>query len=144
MEGTFALRIVSPDGDVLNEDVEFVVLPGAAGELGILPNHAPLIAGLDVGVLRYTLNGVNNRVAIAGGFVEVIDNSAIVLADTAELSEDIDLARAVMAKERAVKRLAITSNEIDLKRAEFALRRAAARINASDNKKQGIKLKSLI
>jgi len=135
MAGTFALRIVSPDGDVLNEDVEFVVLPGGAGELGILPNHSPLIAGLDVGVLRYTLNGVNKRAAIAGGFVEVGDNSAIVLADTAELSVDIDLPRAIEAKERAQNRLAVSSNETDIKRAEAALRRAAARINASDEKK---------
>ena len=135
MAATFALRIVSPDGDVLKEEVEFVVLPGGAGELGILPNHSPLIAGLDIGVLRYTLNGVIKRVAIAGGFVEVVSNSAIVLADTAELSEDIDLARAESAKERAVKRLASSANEIDLRRAEYALRRASARINASEVKK---------
>jgi F-type H+-transporting ATPase subunit epsilon len=51
MAGTFALQIVSPEGNVLKEDAEFVVLPGGAGELGILPNHAPLIAGLKVGVL---------------------------------------------------------------------------------------------
>jgi len=135
MAGTFSLSIVSPEGDVLKEAVEFVVLPGGAGELGILPNHAPLIAGLDIGVLRYTLNGVIKRVAIAGGFVEVVDNSAIVLADTAELAEDIDLARAEDAKERAVKRLAASTNEIDLRRAEYALRRASARINASEVKK---------
>ncbi len=135
MAGTFSLSIVSPEGDVLKEEVEFVVLPGGAGELGILPNHAPLIAGLDIGVLRYTLDGVINRVAIAGGFVEVVDNSAIVLADTAELSQDIDLARAVEAKERATKRLASGTNEIDLRRAEFALRRASARIDASEVKK---------
>ncbi|HEY8911661.1 MAG TPA: F0F1 ATP synthase subunit epsilon [Desulfosporosinus sp.] len=135
MAGTFSLRIVSPEGDVLNEEVEFVVLPGVSGELGILPNHAALIAGLDIGVIRYTLDGANNRVAIAGGFVEVVDNSAVVLADTAELSEDIDLARAVNAKERAEKRLATSSNETDLRRAEYALRRASARINASEVKK---------
>jgi len=135
MAGTFSLSIVSPEGDVLKEEVEFVVLPGKAGELGILPNHAALIAGLDIGVLRYTVSGAINRVAIAGGFVEIVDNSAIVLADTAELSEDIDLARAVEAKERAEKRLAKGTNEIDLRRAEYALRRASARINASEVKK---------
>ena len=58
MAGTFSLRIVSPEGDVLKEDVEFVVLPGGLGELGILPNHAPLIAGMEIGVVRYTLNSV--------------------------------------------------------------------------------------
>jgi len=135
MAGTFSLLIVSPEGNVLKEDVEFVVLPGGLGELGILPNHAPLIAGLDVGVIRYTLNSTIKRVAIMGGFVEVVDNSATVLADTAELSEEIDLTRAVEAKERAMKRLAARSNEIDVRRAEYALRRAMARINASEDKK---------
>ena len=133
MAGTFSLRIVSPEGNVLKEDVEFVVLPGGLGELGILPNHAPLIAGLNVGVIRYTLNSTINRVAIMGGFVEVIDNSATVLADTAELSEKIDLTRAVEAKERAMTRLAARSNEIDIRRAEYALRRAAARISAVED-----------
>ena len=64
-----------------------------------------------------------------------LNNSAIVLADTAELAEDIDLARAEDAKERAVKRLATSTTEIDLRRAEYALRRASARINASEVKK---------
>ncbi|MBP1759392.1 MAG: synthase, epsilon subunit [Firmicutes bacterium] len=135
MAGTFSLRIVSPEGNVLKEEVEFVVLPGGMGELGILPNHAPLIAGLDVGVIRYTLQGTTKRAVVAGGFVEVVDNQAIVLADTAELGEEIDLKRAVEAKERALKRLSNRTNEIDVRRAEFALRRATARISASGDKK---------
>jgi len=135
MAGTFSLRIVSPEGNVLKEDVEFAVLPGGLGELGILPNHAPLISGLNVGVLRYTLNSTIKRVAITGGFAEVIDNSVTVLADAAELSEEIDLTRAVEAKERATKRLASNASEIDVRRAEYALRRAAARISAVNDKK---------
>jgi len=135
MAGTFSLRIVSPEGDVLKEDVEFVVLPGGLGELGILPNHAPLIAGMEIGVIRYTLNSSVKRAAVSGGFVEVIDNSVIVLADTAILSADIDVARAAAAKERAKRRLDSRSNEIDVRRAEFALRRATARIEASEGKK---------
>ncbi len=135
MAGTFSLRVVSPEGNVLKEDVEFVVLPGGLGELGILPNHTPIIAGLDVGVIRYTLNGTIKQAAIAGGFVEVVDNQAIVLADSAELAEKIDLTRAVEAKERALKRLSNRTNEVDVRRAEYALRRAAARISATGDKK---------
>jgi len=135
MAGTFSLRIVSPEGNVLKEDVEFVVLPGGMGELGILPNHAPLIAGLDVGVISYTLQGTAKRAAIAGGFVEVVDNQAIVLADIAELGEEIDLKRAMDAKERALKRLSTRTAELDVRRAELALRRASARISASGDKK---------
>ncbi len=134
MAGTFSLRIVSPEGDVLKEDVEFVVLPGGLGELGILPNHAALIAGLEIGVIRYTQQSTVKRVAIAGGFVEVADNSATVLADTAELSEDIDLTRAVEAKKRATKRLSARTDDIDVRRAEYALRKAAARISAVEDK----------
>ncbi len=135
MAETFQLRIVSPEGQVLKEDVEFLVLPGEAGELGILPNHAPLIAGLDVGILRYTLSGAIKRVALSGGFVEVADNLATVLADTAEKAELIDLERANAAKGRAEKRLAARTNEIDERRAEYALRKAMVRINAAEKKK---------
>jgi F-type H+-transporting ATPase subunit epsilon len=135
MAGTFSLQVVSPDGNVLKEEVEFVILPGGAGELGILPNHAPLISGLKVGVLRYTLNSTVKNVAIAGGFVEVVGNSATVLADTAELGDEIDLNRAMEAKERALKRLQARAAETDILRAEFALRRAAARIRAASDKR---------
>ena len=136
MPGTFALRIVSPTGDVLSEDVEFVVLPSDLGELGILPNHAPLIAGLEIGVIRYTKESAVNRVANAGGgFVEVINNTVTVLSDTAERKEDIDLERARNARERALKRLEDRNSvEIDVKRAEIALRRATARIKAVEDK----------
>ena len=135
MAGTFSLSVVSPEGNVLKEDVEFVVLPGISGELGILPNHAPLISALDIGVVRYTVNDDIKRLALAGGFVEVADNSVTVLADTAELGTDVDLQRALKAKERAEKRLSASSVEIDLKRAELALRKATARINASEGSK---------
>jgi F-type H+-transporting ATPase subunit epsilon len=135
MAGTFSLQIVSPEGNVLKEEVEFVILPGEAGELGILPQHTALISGLNIGVIRYTLNSTVKRAAVAGGFVEVVDNSATVLAETAELSEDIDIARAMEAKERAQKRLAAITSDTDVLRAELALRRAIARLSAVGEKK---------
>lgn len=133
MAGTFALRVVSPEGNVLKDDVEFAVLPGEAGELGILPNHAPLIAGLNVGVIRYTKEGDSKRLAISGGFVEVADNQVTVLAETAEPGEMIDLTRALAAKERAEMRISQHRDDVDLRRAEFALKKAVARINAAEN-----------
>ncbi len=132
MAGTFTLRVVSPEGQVVKEEVEFVVLPGESGELGILPNHAPLIAGLQIGVMRYTANGSVRKLALSGGFIEVGYNKATVLADTAEPGDMIDLARALAAKERAEKRLTQRTAEIDLRRAEFALRKAVARISAAE------------
>lgn len=134
MAGTFTFHVVSPEGNVLKEDIEFVILPGVNGELGILPNHAPLIAALDTGVIRYTVEGKKKNLAISGGFVEVAENKATVLADTAEFGELIDPQRALAAKERAEKRLSQRSQDIDIKRAEYALRRAIARINAADKK----------
>lgn len=131
MAETFALRIVSPEGSVVKEDVEFALLPGEAGELGILPNHAPLISGLDVGVIRYTKNGVKKKISISGGFVEVLDNKAVILAETAEPGELIDLTRAIAAKERAEQRLAQRTSDVDVRRAEMALRKAVARIKAA-------------
>lgn len=133
MSGTFNLRVVTPEGQVLRESCEFVIIPGEAGELGILPNHAPLIAGLNVGVVRYTIDGKTKLMAISGGFVEVADNVVSLLAETAEPGDMIDLSRALSAKERAEKRLSHPGDDLDLRRAELALRRAVARISAAEN-----------
>lgn len=132
MADTFQLRVVTPEGEVLQEDVEFVLVPGEDGEIGFLPNHSPLIAGLNAGVLRYNISSTKKKVALSGGFVEVADNQATILADTAEKGEMIDLDRAIAAKERAEKRLSLKTMETDIKRAEFALRRALARISAAE------------
>jgi len=134
MAGTFTLRVVSPEGNVLKEEAEFVVLPGETGEIGILPNHTPLITAMAIGVIRYTVNGTIHRISTSGGFVEVADNKVTILADTAEPGEIIDLQRATAAKERAEKRLNQRTQDIDIKRAELALHRALARINAAQNK----------
>lgn len=134
MAGTFTLRVVSPEGNVLKEEAEFVVLPGQTGEIGILPNHAPLITAMDAGVVRYTVNGSTHKISTSGGFVEVVDNKVTILADTAETEEKIDLQRALAAKERAEKRLAQKTDDVDIRRAELALHRALARISAAKNK----------
>ena len=134
MAGTFTLRVVSPEGNVLKEEAEFVVLPGETGEIGILPNHAPLITAMAIGVIRYTVNGSVHRISTSGGFVEVADNKVTILADTAERGEMIDLERAMAAKERAEKRLSQKLQDVDFRRAELALSRALARINAAQNK----------
>lgn len=133
MAGTFTLRVVSPEGNVLKEEAEFVVLPGGNGEIGILPNHAPLISSIGIGVIRYTVNGKVHKIATSGGFVEVSDNKVTVLADTAEPGERVDLDRALAAKERAEKRLAQRSEDINIRRAELALLRAIARIHAAQD-----------
>lgn len=130
MAGTFNFNVVAPDGQVLNKDIEFVVVPGENGELGILPNHAPLIAGLGIGVVRYTEGGKVKKLAISGGFMEVVNNKVTVIANTAETAEKIDLERAQAAKDRADRRMKERQPDTDIARAEVALKRAIARIKA--------------
>ena len=107
--------------------------PGAEGELGIMKNHAPLVAALDIGVLRYNnASGTQKKMALSGGFMEVIDNVARVLAETAEHGEDIDILRAKAAKERAERRLQAREDTLNLARAEMALKRAISRLKAAE------------
>lgn len=133
MAGTFKLIIVAPAGQILNKDVEFVVVPGENGEIGILPNHAPLIAGLGIGVLRYTEDGKIHKTTVCGGFMEVVNNQVTVLANAAETAESLDSGRALAAKERAEQRLRERLPETDVLRAELALKRAVARLKATSN-----------
>jgi F-type H+-transporting ATPase subunit epsilon len=130
-ESSIKFEVVTPERVVLSLDIESVVVPGALGYLGVLPNHAPLVTGLKVGVISYIKDGVKRKMAVSGGFMEVVDNKVVVLADTAELGEKIDVARAQAAKERAEKRLAERSSDLDIARAEFALKRALSRIEAA-------------
>ena len=131
MARTFDFSVVAPDGQVFRKEVEFVVVPGVAGEIGILPNHAPLVVGLGIGVIRYTDEGVVRKIAISGGFMEVANNKVTVLAKTAEKAEDIDVERAKAAKERAEKRLQERRPDTDILRAQIALQRAIARLKAA-------------
>ena len=132
-ESTFMLEVVTPERILYRDEIQFMVAPGIEGELGIMKNHAPLVAALNIGVLRYqTSTGVDKRMAISGGFMEVIDNGTRVLAETAEHGNEIDVLRAKAAKERAEKRLEVRSEEINHARAKMALQRAIARIKATE------------
>ncbi|NLL53049.1 MAG: F0F1 ATP synthase subunit epsilon [Peptococcaceae bacterium] len=132
MTGKFNFKVVAPDGLVLDKDVEFVLVRSEEGDLGILAHHAPLIASLKIGVVSYRENGVRHKIAVSGGFMEVIDNKVTILANTAETAEEIDLQRAQAAKERAEKRLQERKPGTDIQRAEIALRKALSRINAAE------------
>lgn len=126
------LEVVTPERTVLTTEAASVIVPAMDGFLGIQYNHAPLVAGLRPGVLLYgEPNQEKERVAVSGGFVEVSDNRVTVLADTAEKAEEIDVARALAAKERAERRLRNYAAEIDHVRAENALKRALARLRAA-------------
>ncbi|MFZ5652526.1 MAG: F0F1 ATP synthase subunit epsilon [Bacillota bacterium] len=129
-ETTQRLEIVTPEKKVFSGDVNFVVVPGELGELGFLPNHAPLMSGLKIGLVRVQHEGKTFKVAVSGGFVEVRGNRVTLLADTAERDESINRDRAEAARERAEKRLSEKTADLDIKRAEMALQRALNRLKA--------------
>jgi F-type H+-transporting ATPase subunit epsilon len=128
------LIIVTPQRQLLREKVASVQLPGASGELGILPGHAPLITELGNGELSYKLSGGGEPVVLAvlSGFAEVLPDRVTVLAETAERPEEIDVKRAKEALARAEKRLASTDPDVDWDRATAALQRAFVRIKVGN------------
>jgi F-type H+-transporting ATPase subunit epsilon len=123
------LDIITPERNVLSETVDSVNVPGLGGELGILPGHTPMISQLQTGVLSYAQGGTTKRLHVSGGFVEVSDDRVAVLADVAERPEEIDAARARLAREHAEKTLsAFTGTEEDFERARAELERSVVRV----------------
>jgi F-type H+-transporting ATPase subunit epsilon len=119
------------------EDVDMVVAPGAEGQLGILPRHAPLFSLLSAGELRVRRGSNDESLVVFGGFLEVLNNRVLVLADTAERVEEIDLQRAEGARQRAEARLSQRGSGIELARAEQSLQRAAVRLRVGQRRQHG-------
>ena len=127
---TLRLNVITPDRIVFSDDVRFVVVRAGSGDLGILPNHSPLVATLRIWPMKIELpNGDKHELAIFGGFVEVNANEVNIVTPNCEFPEAIDLDRAKRAKERAERRLADKNTDIDIQRAQHALQRAMVRIN---------------
>lgn len=125
------LEVVTPKGAIVSEEVDIVTAPGYAGEFGVLANHAPFLSTIKVGTLHYKKDGNEMELMISGGFCEVSNNKITFLVESAERGHEIDVDRALQAKERAEKRLLQTKEQlakIDRTRAEAALQRALARL----------------
>lgn len=134
------LIIVTPERQLLHETVVEVTLPGADGQLGILPGHAPLITELGIGELTYRSKSADSGVlAIIRGFAEVLGDRVTVLAETAERPEEIDVARAEEARKRAEQRLTTATGDptIDWDRASVALQRSLIRLQVG-RKRRGV------
>ena len=128
-EKPFALQIISPARVVFEGEATSVSAPGALGGFQVLCNHAPLLSSLDVGPLKVRdTQGVDTVYATGGGYLEVRDNVAVVLVESAERPEEIDVARARAARERAEARLKSHDPQFDARRAELALARALNRL----------------
>ncbi len=134
MSDTFQLEIVTPTRLLVKDAAEEAQIPGATGYLGILPGHAPLITELGVGEITYKSNGTTHTLAVAWGFAEVLPDKVTILAEAAERPQEIDVARAQKAKERAEERLKSNAANVDYARAEDALRRAESRLDVAKDK----------
>jgi F-type H+-transporting ATPase subunit epsilon len=131
--------IVTAEKVVYSNDVDIIIAPGSEGQLGILPNHSPLMTTLEPGELIMRKAGEEYSLAIAGGFMEVRPDRVIILADAAERADEIDMARAELAKQKA--RESITHHEagVDISQAEASLRRALARIKVAEKRRRRTK-----
>jgi F-type H+-transporting ATPase subunit epsilon len=128
---TLTVSVVTPDGQVLEEDYEMLSCKAESGELGILPGHIPLVAPLAIDELRLKRENEIDYVAINGGFLEVRPDKVTVLAQSAEKASDIDIERAERAKERAQRLLSMKESDMDMMRAKLALNRALNRIEVA-------------
>ena len=136
---TIRCEVVSQDKVVYEGDVDIVIAPSTSGEMGILPNHAPLLATLDFGIIKVRSNGVEEIFTVSGGIIEVQPDIVTILADVAENVLEIDIARAEAAKNRAEKYLSEgpppdTDTYLKL---DAALRRSKLRLNAVKRYKPG-------
>jgi F-type H+-transporting ATPase subunit epsilon len=136
MADQLQLEVVTPERRLLSEQVNSVTVPGRGGELGILPGHAALISELQTGVLSYTENGTTFQMHVSGGFVEVNADRVSVLAEIAERPEEIDAARARLAREHTEKQLSSSSgSEEDFEKARAKLQRAMVRLQLATGSK---------
>ena len=125
------LQIITAEREVFSGEVDALVAPGVAGQLGILPNHAPLMTVLQPGELLVRVGGDESFLALSGGYLEVLGNQVIVLADAAEDVDEIDEARAQEALARAQERIASRASDIELEQAVASLRRAQVRVTVA-------------
>jgi len=132
MAREFKLSVVAPDRTVFEDNVQSLIAPGVQGYLGILADHEPVIVALKTGILEFVeASGQRAYVSISGGFLEASNNSVIVLANTAERSSEIDLARAERALEEARRALRGEETEVSREQALEELDRAMNRVKAA-------------
>lgn len=135
MEHAIEIEVVAADRKVYSGRAVSLMVPGGSGYFGVLHGHAPLISTLAVGEVTITpVDEPPVLLAVSAGFVEVTPDRATILADTAELAEEIDVQRARQARERAEARLRERTDEIDYQRAEAALTRAINRLRVVERR----------
>jgi F-type H+-transporting ATPase subunit epsilon len=129
---TVLLEVVTPERQLLAEEVSMVSLRGGDGDLGILPRHAPLATTVKPGIVKVKLPAGEDFIHVTGGFLEVLPDRITILADTAEIGGYIDVERATRAKERAEERLSRATDPEERAEAEAALKRANLRLETAE------------
>ncbi len=136
-DNSFLVRIVSPDGELFRECATSLVAPAIDGYLGVLKNHAPMVAALDIGeLLLRTPDEHIISLAVGGGFMEVTRKEVVILCDTAEFREAIDVARATKDLDEARQRLSKKFSQVEDERAQVALRKALNRLKVAEKKER--------
>ncbi|MGD8998696.1 MAG: F0F1 ATP synthase subunit epsilon [Anaerolineae bacterium] len=130
------LKVVSQHEQLFSGEVDIVLAPGVDGQLGILPNHAPLITQLAIGELRTRVGDEEYTFAVHGGFMHVLPDEVIVLADLAERVEEIDIERAEQARQRALEMLKKSPPPEERRLTETALRRSRVRLKLAAERRR--------
>ena len=130
------LEIVTPERVVYTDDVDMVIAPASEGYVGILPHHAPLLTTLGPGVFRVKKSGVEEVLAVFGGFMDVRGDRVTVLTEDAEHAEEIDAQQAQEARDRAHQALQAPLSAADEARARASLQRALVRIRVSERRRR--------
>jgi F-type H+-transporting ATPase subunit epsilon len=131
MADTLQLEIVTPEKLLVRDTADAVQIPGKAGDIGVLPGHAPLITALTIGEISYQHGGHAQHFSVAWGFAEVLPDKVTILAQTAERAQDIDVKRAQDAKARAELALQQAAPDLDFDETLSALRRAEVRLKVA-------------
>ena len=130
--GVIKFKIITPKGLFYEGEADIINLPLTKGMTGILPSHFPLVSTIEIGELVFRYKGVSRTLAISGGVLHVQKEETLILANSIEFKEDIDLDRAKESEKRARERLEKKDSTLDIKRAEIALRKALNRIKIAE------------
>jgi len=132
---TLTLEVVTPDGLLLKDEVDSVQAPGSEGSFGVLPGHIPMLTTLGAGEIIYRKGAETGNILCLFGFCEVLPDRVHIMAESGERSDEIDVARAELAKKNAAERMKMVKDEAGFKEAQDDYVRSVARLAAASGKK---------
>lgn len=131
------LEVVTPEKQLLSQEVDEVIAPGSEGEFGVLPGHCHFLSSLRIGELRYRVGDQTNHMAVLWGYAEVTPSKVTIMAEIAEKAEDIDVTRAQTAVDQAEQRLKSGGLPSEVREAEISLEKARLRKKIADRARRG-------